>query len=215
MGRWQVPVTLAATVAALVACSTTGSGHVISESRPVAGFTKIDLSGRGEVTIDQNGTEALTVEAEDNLMPKVTSQVVDGTLRLGEKSNLTLRQNTPIKYRVSVKEIAGLIVSGSGTVTATKITTPHLSVDISGSGTVTLGGSVEAQELAISGSGDYQAKDLPSKTTTAEISGSGDAAVAVSDRLDVEISGSGGLTYYGNPPQVTQQVSGSGRVTKG
>jgi hypothetical protein len=215
MGRWRVPVTLVATVAALVACSTTGSGNVVSESRPVAGFTKIDLSGRGEVTIDQNGTEALTVEAEDNLMPKVTSEVVDGTLRLGEKSNLTLRQNTPIKYRVSVKEIAGLIISGSGTVTATKITTPHLSVDISGSGTVTLGGSVEAQELAISGSGDYQAKDLPSKTTTAEISGSGDAAVAVSDRLDVEISGSGRLTYYGNPPQVTQQVSGSGRVMKG
>ena len=215
MGRWRVPVTLVATVAALVACSTTGSGNVVSESRPVAGFTKIDLSGRGEVTIDQNGTEALTVEAEDNLMRKVTSEVVDGTLRLGEKSNLTLRQNTPIKYRVSVKEIAGLSISGSGTVTATKITTPHLSVDISGSGTVTLGGSVEAQELAISGSGDYQAKDLPSKTTTAEISGSGDAAVAVSDRLDVEISGSGRLTYYGNPPQVTQQVSGSGRVMKG
>ena len=47
------------------------------------------------------------------------------------------------------------------------------------------------------------------------ISGSGNATVTVSDRLDAQLSGSGQLTYYGNPPQVTQDVSGSGRVTKG
>ena len=86
-GRWRASIVLIATVTMLVACSvTTGSGNVVSESRNVSGFTKIDLSGAGEVTIDQNGTEALTIEAEDNLMSKVTSEVGDGTLRLGEKS---------------------------------------------------------------------------------------------------------------------------------
>jgi Putative auto-transporter adhesin, head GIN domain len=215
MGRWRVSVSLIAAAAALVACSgTTGSGNVVSESRNVSGFTKIDLTGAGEVTIDQNGTEALTIEAEDNLMPKVTSEVVDGTLRLGERSNL-ISLTKPVKYRVSVKDLTGLMISGSGTVTAAKITSSRLAVDINGSGRVTAGGTVENQDLMISGSGDYQAKDLQTKITTVKISGSGDAAVSVSDSLDIQMSGSGKLTYYGNPPQVTQQISGSGRVSKG
>jgi hypothetical protein len=216
MGRWRGSVVLMATVMMLVACSVnTGSGNVVSESRNVSGFTKIDLSGSGEVTIDQNGTEALTIQAEDNLMPKLTTEVVDGTLRLGEKSSLTINLTKPVKYQVSVKDLSGLMISGSGTMTAAKITAPRLAVDISGSGKVTVGGSVENQDLVISGSGDYQAKDLQTKTTTAKIAGSGEASVTVSDSLDIEMSGSGKLTYYGSPPQVTQQISGSGRVTKG
>jgi Putative auto-transporter adhesin, head GIN domain len=215
MIRWHAPVSLIAAAAALVACSvTTGSGNVVSESRNVSGFTKIDLTGAGEVTIDQNGTEALTIEADDNLMPKVTSEVVEGTLRLGERSNL-ISLTKPVKYRVSVKDLTGLMISGSGTVTAAKITSSRLAVDINGSGRVTAGGTVENQDLMISGSGDYQAKDLQTKITTVKISGSGDAAVSVSDSLDIQMSGSGKLTYYGNPPQVTQQISGSGRVSKG
>jgi Putative auto-transporter adhesin, head GIN domain len=215
MIRWHAPVSLIAAAAAPVACSvTTGSGNVVSESRNVSGFTKIDLTGAGEVTIDQNGTEALTIEADDNLMPKVTSEVVEGTLRLGERSNL-ISLTKPVKYRVSVKDLTGLMISGSGTVTAAKITSSRLAVDINGSGRVTAGGTVENQDLMISGSGDYQAKDLQTKITTVKISGSGDAAVSVSDSLDIQMSGSGKLTYYGNPPQVTQQISGSGRVSKG
>jgi Putative auto-transporter adhesin, head GIN domain len=216
MGRWRSIVMLIATVAMLTACSvTTGSGNVVSESRTVSGFTKIDLSGAGDVIIEQNGTEALTIEAEDNLIPKLTSEVVNGTLRLGEKSNLTIHLTKPVTYRVSMKDISGLMISGSGTVTAATITAPSLAVDLSGSGKITVGGTVDQQDLAISGSGEYQAKDLQTKIASVEISGSGNATVTVNDKLDAQISGSGQLTYYGNPPQVTQEVSGSGRVTKG
>jgi hypothetical protein len=216
MGRWRSIVVLIATVAMLTACSvTTGSGNVVSESRTVSGFTKIDLSGAGDVIIEQNGTEALTIEAEDNLIPKLTSEVVNGTLRLGEKSNLTIHLTKPVTYRVSMKDVSGLMISGSGTVTASTITAPSLAVDLSGSGKITVGGTVEQQDLKISGSGEYRAKDLQTKVASAEISGSGNATVTVSDKLDAQLSGSGQLTYYGNPPQVTREVSGSGRVTKG
>jgi hypothetical protein len=216
MGHCRSIVVLIATVAMLTACSvTTGSGKVVSESRTVSGFTKIDLSGAGDVIIEQNGTEALTIEAEDNLIPKLTSEVVNGTLRLGEKSNLTIHLTKPVTYRVSMKDVSGLMISGSGTVTAATITAPSLAVDLTGSGKITVGGTVDQQDLAISGSGEYQAKDLQTKIASVEISGSGNATVTVNDKLDAQISGSGQLTYYGNPPQVTQEVSGSGRVTKG
>jgi hypothetical protein len=69
------------TVALLVtACSVTrGSGQLTTESRPVSGFTKVELSGTGELTIEQTGTESLTISAEDNILPRLTSEVSGDT----------------------------------------------------------------------------------------------------------------------------------------
>jgi hypothetical protein len=47
-----------------------------------------------------------------------------------------------------------------------------------------------------------------------DMSGSGVASVHASDALDLHMSGSGTLTYTGDPKQVTQQISGSGKVIK-
>jgi len=41
------------------------------------------------VTIDQTGTESLTIEADDNLLPKVTTTVDNGTLKFGVEGNVS------------------------------------------------------------------------------------------------------------------------------
>jgi hypothetical protein len=68
--------------------------------------------------------------------------------------------------------------------------------------------------LKISGSGRYQAEQLTSETVKVDMSGSGVASVHASDALDLHMSGSGTLTYTVDPKQVTQQISGSGKVIK-
>jgi hypothetical protein len=212
--RWRRAVALLAVGSAVTACSaTTGSGQLATQSRQVSGFTSIQLTGVGELNIDQTGTESLTVSAEDNLLPLLTSRVEGDTLILGEKPNTRIVTTKPITYALTMKDITGLAVSGSGTINAPKLTTAALRVEISGSGVITTGGTADDQNLEISGSGRYLADGLTSKTVTAEISGSGTANVAASNALDVKISGSGTLTYNGNP-QITQTVSGSGRVIK-
>ena len=60
-----------------------GSGKIVSESRPVSGFTKVDLTGYGDLTIDVNGSEALTIEGDDNIVPLVTTEVRGDTLHIG------------------------------------------------------------------------------------------------------------------------------------
>jgi Putative auto-transporter adhesin, head GIN domain len=203
------------TVALLVtACSVTGgSGQLTTESRPVSGFTKVELSGTGELTIEKTGTESLTISAEDNILPRLTSEVSGDTLILGTKRNATIVTTKPITYALTVKDLTGLALSGSGSIRIQNLTTTALSIKISGSGRITANGTANDQDLEISGSGRYQADGLTSKTVKARISGSGAASVAATDVLDVEISGSGSLTYSGNP-QVTQEISGSGKLIK-
>jgi hypothetical protein len=212
--RWRVVLAML-TVMLLAACSiTSGSGQITSESRQVSGFSKVELSGSGELTIEQTGTESLTISAEENLLPKLTSEVSGDTLVLRSTSNAKIIPTQPIKYSLTVKDLSGLAVSGSGSVTMSKLATVALSTNISGSGAVTASGTADQQDLKISGSGRYQAEQLTSKTVKVDMSGSGVASVHASDALDLHMSGSGTLTYTGDPKQVTQQISGSGKVIK-
>ena len=212
--HWRRALALLAVGSVVTACSATaGSGQLATQSRQVSGFTSVELTGVGELSIDQTGTESLTVSAEDNLLPLLTSEVEGDTLILGKKANTRIVTTKPITYTLTMKDITGLAVSGSGTINAPKLTTDALRIEISGSGMITTAGNADDQSLEISGSGRYLADGLTSKATTAEISGSGTANVVTSDALDVKISGSGTLTYSGNP-QLTRTVSGSGRLIK-
>jgi Putative auto-transporter adhesin, head GIN domain len=195
-------------------CSvTSGSGTLASESRPVSGFNAVEISGTGELSIEQTGTESLKISAEDNILPLLTSEVSGGTLKLEKKRNAFLRTTKPITYQLTVKDLTRLEISGSATVRASQLKTPSLGVEISGSGEVTAAGTADDQELEISGSGRYDAGELGCKSATIDISGSGNATVNVSDVLNVQISGSGSVTYSGNP-QLSQDISGSGRLIK-
>ena len=207
-------LTMAAVALALSGCSVvSGSGQAATETRQVSGFTGIDLSGIGEVIIEQGRTESLTIEADDNVLPVLTSEVEDSVLRLDRKPGTTVRTRNLIRYRVTLKDLTSLELSGSGSASAESLRVNGLRVDISGSGTVSLAGSADEQRIKVSGSGRYDAAGLSSRSAEVDISGSGKATVAVAEQLRVDISGSGTVTYSGDP-QIDQSVSGSGRLIK-
>ena len=209
----RIASTLAA-VLLLTACSAVrGSGTVTPESRTVHGFTEVELGGSGHLVIQQTGTESLTITAEDNILPLLTSDVTGGRLNLGTKPNTAISATKPIEYRLTVKDLTGLTVSGSGKAELAQLRGTDLTVTLSGSGTIVLGRQVQTQTVTVSGSGAYQADKLASQTATVNVSGSGAAEVQVSQTLRATVSGSGSIVYSGNP-QVEQHISGSGGISK-
>jgi len=216
----------------LTACNAVrGSGNVETEERTVSGFSGIDLSGSGEVTVTQGEVESLTIEAEDNLIPLIETEVRNGTLVIGPKDNTALMPTKPIRFLVSMPNIDNLAVSGSGEIFAESVTTDNLELDIngsgdidieqlraesltadiSGSGNLTLAGAVTEQRIDIGGSGEYKGDGLESDTAVVAIGGSGKATIWVNELLDAEVDGSGEVNYYGSPT-VNQDISGSGDV---
>ena len=190
-----------------------GSGVVASETRDVAGFSQVSVSGSGIVLLEQTGAESLTVEAEDNLLPVLETRVYNGVLHLGWKKNVNVRTTKPVRYHVTVKDLRAVDVSGSAAVRATGIDTDKLTSEISGSGSAKLSGRADDVDLGVSGSGSYDAAALRSRSVKINISGSGEAVVNASDRLDVNVSGSGSVRYVGTPA-VSQHVSGSGSIAR-
>src|SRR5262245_28969601 len=82
-----------------------GSGQVRTESRTVQNFKAVELSGIGTLVITQGNTEALTIEAEDNILPVLTSDVRAGQLTLGTRNNTHIRPTKPIRYTLTVKDL--------------------------------------------------------------------------------------------------------------
>jgi len=193
--------------------SVAGSGHVVTESRTVSDFQSIAMDGTGELTIEQTGKESLTITADDNLLPLLTSDVSGTQLRLGTKSNTSVNPTRPIVYKLEVGKLAGISMSGSAVVVANGIVSDRLKIEGSGSTKMTMSGQAEHQEISFAGSGDYQASELKSKDVKINITGSGKVVVAASEKLDVNITGSGSIEYVGDP-SVTQSITGSGSVHK-
>ena len=150
--------------------SINGSGKVTTETRPVAGISAVTLSGIGQVIIEQTGTDSLTITTDDNLLPHIKSEMSGNRLELGLKESFTnVNPTNDIIFKVTVKQLEGLEISGSGKAEATKLNPERLSVEISGSGAVAVQGTAGDLNLEISGSGAFDGELLRSKNANVAI----------------------------------------------
>jgi Putative auto-transporter adhesin, head GIN domain len=111
----------------------------------------------------------------------------------------SFRTSTPVVYKLTVKKLNGIALSGSGSINGKALAADSMKIESSGSGEITTAGSTDRMEVVISGSGSVHGEGLKSKDARVEIEGSGSAIVAASERLDVNINGSGNVEYIGDP----------------
>ena len=210
-----------------------GSGNVITETRDVSDFDRIEISYPATVFVSQGSNESLKIEAEDNLMPNLKTQVSNGRLEVfyRREGNKHVNPTKTVKITIVVKDLSDVDFSSAGELVVQKLETNSLDVSLSGAGNVELediqvsalsmslsgAGSASASgvaddlQLSISGFGDFKGGDLHNKDARVEISGAGSATVWVDDELDAQVSGAGSVSYYGSPT-VTRQISGVGGV---
>jgi hypothetical protein len=213
-----------------------GSGVIVSESRDLPAFDGVSVDYPAVVTIRQGNTPSVTVEADDNFLPQLSTRVADGVLNI-EVMRIAIGQRvTPtreVRINLTVKDLrqldlssAGSVkvesletgalkisVSGAGSLTLSRLTVRTLTLDLSGVGSVTAGGTADDIDLNISGVGSFHGEALEVQSATVDISGMGSATLWVKVRLTADISGTGSVSYYGSP-ELIRNVSGLGSVRK-
>jgi hypothetical protein len=235
MKRLAFLVALALAATTLSGCGVSivnGSGKMVTETRPVANFTSFVLAGMGDATITQGSVESLVIEAEDNVMPLLKSDVKNGvlTVLLDQKDwKDVVRPTKGVKITLGVKnlnalELAGLgnidvpalkttaftiKISGAGNVRVPKLEATDLTSTLTGVGNTELSGQVTRETVEMSGAGQFSAGNLSCQTAKLTLTGTGNATVWVRDTLDVTIGGAGNVSYYGSP-KVTKSVTGLG-----
>ena len=210
----RLPLLGFALLLGLSAChssGTAGSGNLKTDTRNVTNFSQVEFDSFGTLAVTQGPTESLTIQADDNLLPKLTSKVENGKLSLGVDGEI--RPSEGVKYTLVVKNLDELDVSGAGSVTVNGLKTEALRVRLSGAGGVKITGQATSEDVSLSGFGSFDGKDFATKGAKVAVSGAGSAEVRASDTLDVNISGVGNLSYFGDP-KVTKSITGVGAIAK-
>ena len=188
-----------------------GSGNVVTGNRLVSGFHGIAVSGIGEVILERTGNESLTITSDDNILPRLESEVRNGILFLGPENNVSVSPSQGIVYRLTASTFDEINVSGVVTVTADGINTELLVTNMSGTCIVETDGTADSQDIATSGTSNFNGESLDSRTVDINISGTSHIVVKVSEVLRGLVSGAALVEYIGNPT-VDVTVSGSAVV---
>ncbi len=184
---------------------------MVTQSRPVQGFSGVSLIGVGQVFIEQGPVESLTITAGEDLLPRLTSEVVGDMLLLGKEPGFNVSSAQEIVFRVTVPRLRQVRLSGVGDFDISGIEVNRFSAELSGVGRITARGRADRQEIELSGVGDYRAEDLESRIATVGIQGQTQAVVRVSERLEGTVQYLCKLSYYGTPEV---SVTGSGSVQR-
>jgi len=190
-----------------------GSGNLKSEPRNVTSFNSLSISGAYDFKVDCGKTQqSVEIKADDNLLPLITTQVVDGVLEFSNTESIS--PTTAIQVTITVGDLKSVNLSGAGKLAFTGLKNKEFKVHVSGAGEIACTGETDNFEAELSGAGKINAKDLVAKVVSIEMSGAAKAEITASEELNADISGVGSIDYYGNPAKVNPKISGIGKLNR-
>lgn len=188
-----------------------GSGNMASEVREIADFRKVDVGGVFQVEITAQKDFHVEIEADDNLLQYVKTEVSGGELEISMDKRV--KTHNPIRVRISAPNIDGVEASGASKVNLTNLKNAELSVDSSGASKFSVAGETGNLIIDVSGASQIDAGGLSAATANIDASGASHVNVNVASELIADASGASRITYIG-APKVSKSTSGASSVSQ-
>ncbi|UAB80285.1 DUF2807 domain-containing protein [Marixanthomonas sp. SCSIO 43207] len=209
-----------------------GNGNVVTEERPVSeSFTAIRGSAGLDVFLEQGDEAKIVVEADENLLDIIETEIVEGKLKIGTKENIgrskakkvyvTYTSLNTIEASSGADVIANSVVKSenltldcsSGSDLEVDVFAKYVIAETSSGADLKVSGKATNLDASASSGSDLNAKDLLVINCTADVSSGADITVNVKEKLISETSSGGDVHYYGNPGNVSKNESKSGGGT--
>jgi Putative auto-transporter adhesin, head GIN domain len=230
----QLILLSAAFLTLLSSCNyTTGSGNIITQKRPVGNFTGIAASNAIDVEVTIGANTEVRVEADDNIMKHVITDISGGVLYLKIENRVSIN-NTHVKVYVTTAGLKSISASSSASVKVNgvikydgkisfdasssgdieaEVDAPEVEAEASSSGSVTLSGKTKNYKTEASSGSNIKSAQLLTENTTASANSGSSVAVHASVSLDADASSGGNINYRG-AASVKKDVSSGGSVEK-
>ena len=211
-----------------------GNHQLVNEKIAINNYEKVILNLPGEVFYQQFSDSApyLQIHTDENIFNVLDVRVKDDQLIIDVKkdsiispSKLTIYTcshgldhvtingsgEIRLKGEVNANDLS-LNIMGSGNLLADSLLCNKLTVKIIGAGNVNLTGASNESLFTITGAGNIEAFNYFLQELNCKITGAGNIEAFVNDKLDVQIIGSGNLSYRGDPKPINKIITGSGTV---
>jgi len=191
-----------------------GSGTRKTERREVAEFDRLVVEGayRVEVTCG-GGARSVEIEADDNLLPLIKTDVDGGRLRVHSDKH-GMKTETMPRLRINVGNLSEVSIPGASDFSLEGLDNDSFKLDVEGASKFRAAGDTSKLDINLNGAGLVDARELRAERVTVVNNGAGMVSVRASDSLDATVNGVGTVDYYGDPKTVNPKVNGVGKITK-
>jgi hypothetical protein len=184
--------------------------------RKAAPFTSINVQGPISVTVDASAAQqSLVVRGSDKFLDNVSSEVVNGELRLRARDKNFSTNNGDQRVVIAMPQLHAFDGEGAGETRLNNVRGERLDVNYRGAGRMEINGKVKSLRMNAEGVGEVDTKALIADDVDIRFRGIGDVKVYARERLDAKVQGMGKLSYYGKPRTVNKSVAGIGSVNAG
>ena len=205
-------------------------GDLVKQERTVSDFNALEVGGAFEVYLAQGDNISLTVEAGENIIDKIITEVRGNTLKIrlepgccknGGKMAIYLTFKELIRMNISSAcelRIEGTLklgelemeLSGASDIDLT-MELEKLDLDLSGASEIVFAGSCDHVYMDASGASELKALDFKVGSMYIDASGASECRVYVTDELQVDASGATSVRYKGSP-KVSSDQSGASSI---
>jgi predicted DNA binding CopG/RHH family protein len=154
-----------------------GSGNVVTEKREISNFKAIDVSGVFNIVVVAQKDFSVEVEADDNLLPFIKTEVSGETLEIQRDKRFSTKNS--ITIRISAPNIEEIENSGVSKIHLSNVANEFLEIDSSGASSVKVEGTSKRLSLELSGASRIDASGLTAEKVSVDGSGASLASVNV------------------------------------
>lgn len=210
----------------------TASGKSVAESRNTDPFTKVEMGGGMQVFLKQGNESTVNIEADQNIMPLIKTEVRDHTLHISTGNNVC--NSGTIKVYITSPVISAVDASGAveianaGILKSDKfnldlsgackallsIDAGEIETESSGASVITLKGKAKSHRIDMSGAVELDAESLVVEKYDIETSGACKLKIHVTDELRSSSSGASEISYHGQPKVINSDNSGASKLHK-
>jgi FlaG/FlaF family flagellin (archaellin) len=166
-----------------------GSGNRKTEKRELKSFHSIDSSGAYEINITCQKPASLEIEADDNILPLIKTEVRDGILFVSNIQEYHSSKSSML--RIAMPELNSVSNSGAGEVKIADANSSDLKIESTGAASVDAAGKAKSVTISATGAGTIDTSKLTAEKAKIDISGAAKIDVYASDQLDVNRVGRG------------------------
>ncbi|GGY26614.1 head GIN domain-containing protein [Paludibacterium paludis] len=199
-------------VVSMLAPPVKGSGAEKEEPRSLSSFSSVTVDGAFLVDYHPAAETAVRVRAQQNILPLVSSRVVNGELKLS--FSRPVKPAGPVRVSVTAPSLSAVTLNGSGMFSGSGMKAPALALSAKGSGTLRVSGAFERLDARLSGSGAVDVSGSRAEQCVFSVTGSGSlkADALTGRRLRAEVLGSGSIRAAGRVDSVSGLLGGSGSL---
>jgi hypothetical protein len=188
-----------------------GSGNRQKQKRDVPTFSSLRTEGAFEIDIVAQQPLSLEIEADDNILPLVSTEVSNNVLHIKNLRGYSVSE--PVSLKISVPNLEGISSNGAGTIDISGLKNEKFEIDVNGAPTIRAAGETKLVDIDTNGAAKIDTHRLRAAQAIVDSKGVSKVEVHAADKLDVTVSGPSHVIYIGDPV-VNKTVNGPGSVQK-